>query len=164
MRCNSTPRRLGEHGACPTENKILLRALFVSVVSHCRPRTSRLQSRRMNCRHLVLVFEPNALASGLFWHEGHGKPAASAVGSIHASALQIGLRPRLARSPQGRPHRLLRPHFISVSVRSQTPPCGTRPASEDGAGLAELREVGKTACRVAIPARKKKAHGKAVGL
>ena len=41
----------------------------------------------MNCRHLVLVFEPNALASGLFWHEGHGKPAASAVGSIHASAL-----------------------------------------------------------------------------
>ena len=50
------------------------------------PRNDCHKSRRINCRHLVLVFEPNTLASGLFWHEGHGKPAASAVGSIHASA------------------------------------------------------------------------------
>ena len=66
MRCNSTPRRLGRHGACPTECKILLRALFVSVVSHCRPRTSKLQiGLRPRLARTSSVFELTGAMGGL---------------------------------------------------------------------------------------------------
>ena len=49
-----------------------------------------LASRRINCPSVVFACEPNALALGLFCHNGYWKPAASAVGSIYASALTSG--------------------------------------------------------------------------
>ena len=41
----------------------------------------------MNCRYVVLVCEPNALASGFSAATATGSPRLSAVGSVYASAL-----------------------------------------------------------------------------